>query len=60
MTLEILEGGGARITATERELRTLVHNTEAAVLAGSSRAPFLTDEGVTEFVIEVEGQQADA
>jgi hypothetical protein len=55
MTLEILEGGGARITATEQELITLVQNAEMAVHAGSSRAPFLTDEAVTEFVIEVEG-----
>jgi hypothetical protein len=54
MTLEILEDGGARITGTEHELMTLVQNTEMAVHDGSSRAPFLTDDAVTEFVIEVE------
>ena len=54
MTLEILEDGGARITATEQEIETLVQNAEVAVQVGASHAPFLTDEGVTEFVIEVE------
>jgi hypothetical protein len=54
MTLEILDNGGARITATEQEVRTLAQNAELAAETGSSHAPFLTDDAVTEFVIQVE------
>jgi hypothetical protein len=54
MTLEILEDGGARITGREDELVTLVQNAELALRAGIAHAPFLTENGVSEFLIELE------
>jgi hypothetical protein len=51
MTVEILPTGGVLVRADPDELRTLSDNIALAVAYGRSRAPFVRDDELAEFVI---------
>jgi hypothetical protein len=54
VTVEVRPDGGVKITGTIQELNTLTQNADVALGRGVCHAPFLTEDGVAEFVIATE------